>query len=165
MHFSTFCKLSSASRSLLLPTLPGILLHRIFFRAMAGFERADSVSVPAFTRADTAPRASAATSIRGPSYAGAGSLRPAPNVMHKPFANIIPALAPAAHIPAYVAPSKTSRPASARAAAELTHKTAGVQSAGASAAAAAAEACEQSRFKILALETGRLEDSKMQEVR
>jgi hypothetical protein len=83
--------------------------------------------------------------------------------MHKPFANIIPALAPAAHIPSYVAPPKTSRPATAGAA--LTHKTAGVQAASASAAAAAADAGEQSRFKILALETGRLEDSRMQEVR
>jgi hypothetical protein len=83
--------------------------------------------------------------------------------MHKPFANIIPALAPAAHIPSYVAPSKSSRPMSASAV--LTHKTAGVQSAAASAAAAAADACEQSRFKILALEAGQLEDTTMQEVK
>ena len=130
---------------------------------MSKLERADSVSVPSFTRADTAPRAAAASTIRGPSYAGAGSLRPAPNVMHKPFANIIPALAPAAHIPAYAAPPKTSRPASASAV--LTHKTAGVQAAAASAAAAAADACERSRFKILALETGQVEDTTMNEVR
>ncbi len=51
------------------------------------------------------------------------------------------------------------------ASAVLTHKTAGVQSAAASAAAAAADACEQSRFKILALEAGQLEDTTMQEVK
>jgi hypothetical protein len=129
---------------------------------MSAFERADSVSAPAFTRADTAPRAAATSRIHGPSYAGGGSLRPAPNVMHKPFANIIPALAPAAHIPAYIAPPKSTRPQSAGAA--LTHKTAGVQSAAASAAAAAADACEHSRFKVLSLETGRQEDSAMHEV-
>ena len=130
---------------------------------MSALERANSVAAPAFTRADTAPRAAATTRIRGPVYGGAASLRPAPNVMHKPFANIIPALAPAANIPAYAAPPKSSRPSSARAA--LSHKTAGVQSAAASAAAAAADASEHSRFKILALDTGRAEDSTMQEVR
>jgi hypothetical protein len=129
---------------------------------MSTFERADSVAVPSFTRADSAPRAAALTRINGPSYGGAGALRPAPNVMHKPFANIIPALAPAAHIPSYVAPPKTSRPASASAV--LTHKTAGVQAAAASAAAAAAEACE-SRFKILSLETEKMEHSTLQQVR
>ncbi len=129
---------------------------------MSALERADSVSVPAFARADTAPRAAATTRIRGPSYVGAGSLRPAANVMHKPFANIIPALAPAAPIPAYLAPPKSARPASANAV--LSHKTAGVQSAAASAAAAAADACEQSRFKTLSLETGQLEDTTMLEV-
>ncbi len=46
----------------------------------------------------------------------------------------------------------------------LSHKTAGVQSAVASAAAAAADACEQSRFKTLSLETGQLEDTTMLEV-
>ncbi len=128
---------------------------------MSALERANSVSAPAFTRADTAPRAAATSRVHGPSYAGAGSLRPAPNVMHKPFANIIPALAPAARIPAYVPPPKTLRPQSAAA---LTHKTAGVQLAGASAAAAAADAMECSRFKTLSLETGRQEDSTMREV-
>ena len=129
---------------------------------MSAFERADSVSAPAFTRADTAPRAAATSRIHGPSYAGSGALRPAPNVMRKPFANIIPALAPAAHIPDYVPPPKSLRPQSAGAA--LTHKTAGVQSAAASAAAAAADASENSRFKILSLETGRQEDETMHEV-
>jgi hypothetical protein len=129
---------------------------------MSFLERANSISAPAFTRADTAPRAAATSRAHGPSYAGAGSLRPAPNVMHKPFANIIPALAPAAHIPAYAPPPKTLRPQSAAAA--LTHKTAGVRCAAASAAAAAADANENSRFKVLSLETARREDSTMQEV-
>ena len=106
--------------------------------------------------------AAATTRICGPSFVGAGSLRPAANVMHKPFANIIPALAPAAPIPAYLVPPKSARPASASAV--LSHKTAGVQSAVASAAAAAADACEQSRFKTLSLETGQLEDTTMLEV-
>jgi hypothetical protein len=100
--------------------------------------------------------------MRGPSYAGAGSLRLAANDMDKPFTNIIPALAPAAPIPAYLVPQKSALPASASAV--LSHNTAGVQSAAASAAATSADTYEQSRFKTMSLETGQLEDTTMLEV-
>ena len=90
-------------------------------------------------------------------------MRLAANDMDKPFTNIIPALAPAAPIPAYLVPPKSARPASASAV--LSHKTAGVQSVAASAAAAAADAYyEQSRFKTMSLETGQLQDTTMLEV-